>query len=463
MFTPKNYQEVIRGYKLRRNILLLLNTFLVLAIILIFMWSFSPGVTERLFVISYPVYLFPVVLITEFAILSRVLSGPVMFLLLSWKGRRVDPSKPEEVFGKYRSAEILEMVRELEKKMDVGYVRHVFVYEGNMSNAMTTDIILLKPYRSSMIVLTSSLVETLNRDELMAALGHEMAHLKRNDVFYNNAVIGPSLMLIWIILILIQNLPEHLNAEPVIASLLVLLPLSVITRPIAKSMARYSEYAADFLSAEANGLLPMANALIKIGQRDDTILGIYYTLQKRYRLDAGVLSGGEFRKELEESLKGVIDPDKAEEITRELVRNYGGSERKRRGELPLLKPKILDWREFDSHIKDYSLDYVELGQLVEALKRGPHLRLFRHVSSSYTFSVFGSHPRFKERIIFLWDAFSKNEEERIYTVMVSRSAAPSPSSDVYVCPFCQVKFRLVPTADGPDEVVCPNCGLKGEV
>ncbi len=204
-----------------------------------------------------------------------------MFLLLSWKGRRVDPSKPEEVFGKYRSAEILEMVRELEKKMDVGYVRHVFVYEGNMSNAMTTDIILLKPYRSSMIVLTSSLVETLNRDELMAALGHEMAHLKRNDVFYNNAVIGPSLMLIWIILILIQNLPEHLNAEPVIASLLVLLPLSVITRPIAKSMARYSEYAADFLSAEANGLLPMANALIKIGQRDDTILGLYSTFQKR--------------------------------------------------------------------------------------------------------------------------------------------------------------------------------------
>ncbi|MCD6383747.1 MAG: hypothetical protein J7L88_04730 [Thermoplasmata archaeon] len=54
MYIPENYHEVIKGYRLRRNLILILNTAIVLTVILIFMMSFPPGVSGRLFIITCP-------------------------------------------------------------------------------------------------------------------------------------------------------------------------------------------------------------------------------------------------------------------------------------------------------------------------------------------------------------------------------------------------------------------------
>ena len=124
--------------------------------------------------------------------------------------------------------------------------------------------------KSKRVVLFDTLLEKLNKNEIIAVLGHELGHYSHKDVFKNIALMG---LFLFAVFFIIGNLPESLflelgvvaNGGAKVALIALLLPIfSFIYMPIMGLISRHNEYEADKFGAKMGGKENLVNALLKL-------------------------------------------------------------------------------------------------------------------------------------------------------------------------------------------------------
>ncbi len=124
--------------------------------------------------------------------------------------------------------------------------------------------------KSKRVVLFDTLVEKLNKKELLAVLGHELGHFSHGDIWKNIGLMG---VLLFISFYLFGHLPDTLftdmgvipEAGVQIAMLMLLLPLvSFVFTPVMSYVSRHNEYAADEFGSKMGGKENLVSALMKL-------------------------------------------------------------------------------------------------------------------------------------------------------------------------------------------------------
>ncbi len=124
--------------------------------------------------------------------------------------------------------------------------------------------------KSKRVVLYDTLIEKLNKKELLAVLGHELGHFSHGDIWKNIAMMG---LLLFISFYLFGHLPDELftqmgvipEAGVQIAMLMLLLPLvSFVFTPFMSYVSRHNEYAADEFGSKMGGKENLVSALLKL-------------------------------------------------------------------------------------------------------------------------------------------------------------------------------------------------------
>jgi STE24 endopeptidase len=124
--------------------------------------------------------------------------------------------------------------------------------------------------KSKRVVLFDTLIEKLNKKELLAVLGHELGHFSHGDIWKNITLMG---LLLFIAFYLFGHLPDALftqmgvvpEAGVKIAMLMLLLPLlSFVFTPFMSYVSRHNEYAADKFGSKMGGKENLVSALLKL-------------------------------------------------------------------------------------------------------------------------------------------------------------------------------------------------------
>ena len=127
---------------------------------------------------------------------------------------------------------------------------------------------------SKRVVLFDTLIEKLNKNELLAVLGHELGHFKNKDIIKNIAIMG---VMFFAIFALFGQLPNSLfeavhieNAPHGIITLFLMLstPIFFFIMPVFGLVSRANEYEADEFGAECESEEDLANALIKLSNEN---------------------------------------------------------------------------------------------------------------------------------------------------------------------------------------------------
>ncbi len=128
--------------------------------------------------------------------------------------------------------------------------------------------------KSKRVVLYDTLIEKLNKNELLAVLGHELGHFKHKDIIKNIAMVGGLLFLTFFIF---GNLPDELfntigienTPYSIIAMIMIFSPIiSLFFMPLFGLMSRKNEYAADEFGAECESKEDLASALQKLANEN---------------------------------------------------------------------------------------------------------------------------------------------------------------------------------------------------
>ncbi len=131
--------------------------------------------------------------------------------------------------------------------------------------------------KTKRVVLFDTLIEKLNKKELLAVLGHELGHFAHGDIYKNIALMG---VMMFVMFAVFGNIPEDLYLEmgvpamPAVTMILFLLFMPVlgfVMMPIMGLVSRHNEFEADRTGSElggATGNLYLASALKKLVQEN---------------------------------------------------------------------------------------------------------------------------------------------------------------------------------------------------
>ena len=128
--------------------------------------------------------------------------------------------------------------------------------------------------KSKRVVLFDTLIEKLDKRELLAVLGHELGHFKHKDIIKN--IISSGFML-FIMFAIFGNLPQDIFLElgisngvymTIILFLLFSPVLSFLFMPIFGMISRKNEYAADEYGSECESKEALSSALMKLANEN---------------------------------------------------------------------------------------------------------------------------------------------------------------------------------------------------
>ena len=128
--------------------------------------------------------------------------------------------------------------------------------------------------RSKRVVLFDTLIEKLDKKELLAVLGHELGHFKHKDIIKN--IFSTGLML-FVMFAIFGNLPKDLFLELGVSSeiymnivffLLFSPVLSFLFMPIFGMISRRNEYVADEYGSECESKEALSSALMKLANEN---------------------------------------------------------------------------------------------------------------------------------------------------------------------------------------------------
>ncbi len=179
----------------------------------------------------------------------------------------------------------------------------VFVAEVPIPNAFAYG----SPLTGNMVAVTTGLLETLDRDEVVAVLGHEVGHLKHRDVQIMMLLsILPSVLYFIGYSLYFSSLFNRDRGGGLLLVGLLSILLYYVLSLIVLWVSRLREYYADLHAAQIveNGNIKLANALVKI---------VYGTT--RY-----VARGGDVHRFSAVKPLLIADPDTAIDDLRDLAR-----------------------------------------------------------------------------------------------------------------------------------------------
>ena len=168
----------------------------------------------------------------------------------------------------YQLREMYEMVARLAQKAGLPSVPEVGIYESPEPNAFATG----PSKKRSLIAFSTGLLNSMDKREVEAVAGHEVAHIANGDMVTMTLLTGVVNALVMflarIVAIAINNFLKDDDGEgglgPLAYFLVVMLLQTVFmffaTIPIA-AFSRYREYKADAGSAKITSAAAMANAL----------------------------------------------------------------------------------------------------------------------------------------------------------------------------------------------------------
>jgi len=128
--------------------------------------------------------------------------------------------------------------------------------------------------KSKRVVLFDTLIEKLDKHELLAVLGHELGHFKHKDIIKN---IFSSGLMLFIMFAIFGNLPKDIFLQLGISDgiymniilFLMLSPvLSFLFMPIFGMISRKNEYAADEYGSECESKEALSSALMKLADEN---------------------------------------------------------------------------------------------------------------------------------------------------------------------------------------------------
>ncbi len=128
--------------------------------------------------------------------------------------------------------------------------------------------------KSKRVVLFDTLIKKLDKNELLAVLGHELGHFKHKDILKN--ILSSGLML-FIMFAIFGNLPKDLFLDlglsngvymNIIFFLLFSPVLSFVFMPIFGMISRKNEYAADEYGSECQSKEALSSALMKLANEN---------------------------------------------------------------------------------------------------------------------------------------------------------------------------------------------------
>jgi STE24 endopeptidase len=124
--------------------------------------------------------------------------------------------------------------------------------------------------KSKRVVLFDTLLKKLNKNEILAVLGHELGHFKHKDILKNIAVVG---VMLFIVFAIFGNLPDSLFKELhipktgvniIILALLFMDMIMFILQPFVNLISRHNEFGADEMGSELVSKKDLASALEKL-------------------------------------------------------------------------------------------------------------------------------------------------------------------------------------------------------
>ncbi len=144
--------------------------------------------------------------------------------------------------------------------------------------------------KSKRVVLYDTLIAKLEKNELLAVLGHELGHFKHGDILKN--ILSSGLML-FIMFALFGNLPNELfetlhvrnAAHMVLVFFFLLSPvLSFAMMPLFGLLSRHNEYKADEYGSECESKEALCAALVKLADENKSFprshpltIALYFT------------------------------------------------------------------------------------------------------------------------------------------------------------------------------------------
>lgn len=171
-----------------------------------------------------------------------------------------------KVVSKEQFPQVHEIVEKLVQRSNLPKPK-VAVVNTSMPNAFATG----KGHKSSVVAVTTGLLDTLDYDELEAVIGHELSHIKSRDVLVLTlaslfSVVASFLMRYALFGAMFGGGRSRNNAG---GAMLILILVAVVTWIVSfiitRAISRYREYAADRGSAQVTGKpMELASALTKI-------------------------------------------------------------------------------------------------------------------------------------------------------------------------------------------------------
>ncbi len=198
----------------------------------------------------------------------------VIFVLIIFINM-IYPTLIAPIFNKFTILEDKELKEAIENLLQKSGLKANGVYTIDASKRDTR----LNAYfgglgKSKRVVLYDTLIEKLNKSELLAVLGHELGHFKHKDIFKNIVMMG---ILMFLMFFIFGNLPTQLfnsieveKTPYIIMTIFLLLSpiVSFIFMPIFGLISRANEYHADEYGASCENEVALANALEKLANEN---------------------------------------------------------------------------------------------------------------------------------------------------------------------------------------------------
>ena len=177
-------------------------------------------------------------------------------VLKVFKAKKVDESDHKS---------LLDIFNNLCKKANIDGPR-LFVYQDDTPNAFATG----RNEKNSVVAVSTSLIDTLNEDELEGVLAHELAHIENKDILiasiaatFAGAISIIASMLKWGLIF--GAFRGNRGTGNVIGHLLIAILAPIIALIIQMAISRTREYKADYTAAQiTNEPKHLASALRKI-------------------------------------------------------------------------------------------------------------------------------------------------------------------------------------------------------
>ncbi len=208
---------------------------------------------------------------TVFFVLALLMNFVMFFfsdrmVIAMYRARRAEPDRYSRLYS---------MLEELSHRAELPKVPDLYIVPMAIPNAFATG----RSPSKAVVAVTEGLLNTLEPDEVMAVLAHEIGHIKNRDMLIQTIVAGMATAIMWLGNMaqwgaILGGRDDDENPGGLIGVLLISILGSVAATLIQMAISRSREYMADNYAAKLMGSgRPLMTSLMKLNNRSGHYLG----------------------------------------------------------------------------------------------------------------------------------------------------------------------------------------------